>query len=339
MTAEPADDGSVTPAWLLTGLAGGGGILAGSLFLALRSRRRAQFRARRPGRTISVPGAELAPVEKTVTVAGEGASVAVEWLDQILRRLAAAHASTKAPMPDLAAVEISTTTLALRLSTPHELPTPWEGSDGGRIWRLPLSADPADVGPHVPDQPAPYPLLVTAGSADTGQTWLLNCEQLGPLTLTGDATFGHDFARYLTAELACNPWSSGVTVHCIGVAEELVALNPERIHAGGDTDAISAQVLAEALAIQARAGREALDVPTARAEQAGAEPWNATLLLVDEDRADGTVQQLGALLKANPGTTATALVLTSAAEEGRYRTSRSTSAKAVESRFLNSGST
>ena len=317
MSAEAVDDGSLTPAWLLTGLAGGGGMLAGSLFLALRSRRRAQFRARRPGRTISVPSVELAPVEKTVTVAGEGAAVAVEWLDEILRRLAAAHAGTNAAMPDLAAVEISTTTLVLHLAAAHELPTPWEGSHGGRVWRLPLSTNPADVGPQVPDQPAPYPLLVTAGSADTGQTWLLNCERLSPLVITGDATFGHDFARYLTAELACNPWSYSVTVHCLGVAEELAALNPERIHAVDDTDAICAQVLEEALTTQERAGRKALDVPTARAAQAGTEPWHATLLIVDQECADATVQQLGELLKAHPGTTATALVLTrAAAEEG-----------------------
>ena len=52
-TDEHTDD--TPPAWLLTGLTGAGSLLAGSLLQALHARRRAQWRARRPGRTMNRP--------------------------------------------------------------------------------------------------------------------------------------------------------------------------------------------------------------------------------------------------------------------------------------------
>ncbi|MDN5798388.1 MAG: hypothetical protein L0H79_21935, partial [Intrasporangium sp.] len=305
-------DGTVTPAWLLTGLTGAGGILAGSMFLVLRACRRAQFRARRPGRTIAVPGPELAPVEKTVTVTGEPAAGRVEWLDEVLRRLAAAQTTTGEPMPQLAALQLGPTELTLHLSRAQDAPAPWQPGTEGRRWHLPTTTGPDDVGPHVPDQPAPYPLLVTIGTADTGETWLLNCELLTPLTITGDPTYAQDLARYLAAELACNPWSHGVTVHCIGVAEELAALNPERVRAEPTADTVAGEALTDATSTLQRASEAGLDVPTARAAQTGPDHWHATLLLLADTTAqDVAVQQLRDLITDNPGMTATSVVLTS----------------------------
>ena len=305
-------DGTVTPAWLLTGLTGAGGILAGSMFLALRGRRRAQFRTRRPGRTIAVPSPELYPVEKTVTVTGEPAAVRVEWLDEVLRRLAAAQTATGEPMPQLAAVQLGPIELTMHLSRAQEAPAPWRAAGDNRRWHLPTTTGPDDVGPSVPDQPAPYPLLVTVGTADTGESWLLNCELLTPLTITGDSTYVQDLARYLAAELACNPWSHGVTVHCIGVAEELAALNPERVRAEPTAETVAGEALTDATSTLRGASDAGLDVPTARAAQAGADHWHATLLLLDDTTAqDAAVQQLRALITHNPGMTATSVVLTS----------------------------
>ncbi|MDC5698074.1 LysM peptidoglycan-binding domain-containing protein [Intrasporangium calvum] len=314
-TGDSTGDGTVTPAWLLTGLTGAGGILAGSMFLALRARRRAQFRARRPGRTITVPRPELAPVEKTVTVTGEPAAARVEWLDEVLRRLAAAQTATAEPMPQLAAIQLGPTDLTLHLSQTQDATAPWRSAGDRRRWHLPTSTGPDDVGPPVPDQPAPYPLLVTVGTTDTGETWLLNCELLTPLTITGDPTYAQDLARYLAAELACNPWSHGVTVHCIGVAEELAALNPERVRAQPTADTVAGEALTDATSTLHSASDAGLDVPTARSAQAGADHWHATLLLLDESTAqDVAVQQLRALITDNPGMTSTSVVLTGRAE-------------------------
>ncbi len=46
---DDADDGWLDPPWLVAGLVGAGSLLAGALWLMLQRRRRAQFRARRPG--------------------------------------------------------------------------------------------------------------------------------------------------------------------------------------------------------------------------------------------------------------------------------------------------
>ncbi len=79
---------------MLEGLTGAGTILAGSMLLLLRRRRRAQFRARRPGRTIAVPQPVLAPVEKTLTASGSRSAPTVELMDAVLRRLATRQSAT-----------------------------------------------------------------------------------------------------------------------------------------------------------------------------------------------------------------------------------------------------
>ena len=58
--------------------------------------------------------------------------------------------------------------------------------------------------------------------------WLLNLEELD-VTITGDPTYGRDVARHLAAEIACNPWSAGVRVDCVGVGEEVAPMHPDRI--------------------------------------------------------------------------------------------------------------
>src|SRR3546814_3027383 len=82
--------------------------------------------------------------------------------------------------------------------------------------------------------------------SDTGETWLLNCEELSTLTISGDPTYGRDFARHLAAQLAVNPWSRRVQVDCIGVAEEAVAMD-ERI-SYYPTGAVGSPAAAEVLA-------------------------------------------------------------------------------------------
>ena len=232
--------------WMLTGLTGAGALLAGSMLLRLRRRRAAQFRARRPGRTIATPEPALAPVEKTVIAVGGSSAPTVDHLDEMLRRLAAAHTRTGGVVPQLAAVELTESTIRLHLTSPAALAAPWQGTPDQLHWTLPAATALDEVGPAVPDQPAPYPLLVTIGASDTGDPWLLNLEDLD-VSITGDADFSRDLARYLLAEIACNPWSHGVRVDMIGVGAEVAAMNPDRlrVHTGGDP---AADVLTDAIA-------------------------------------------------------------------------------------------
>jgi LysM repeat protein len=311
--ADPAEVvEAATPApWALAGLTGAGAILAGSLLTLLRRRRHAQFRNRRPGRTLAAPAPELAPVEKTVTTVGGQSAPTVERIDDILRRLAAASSAAGQPMPVLAAVELTATHLVLHLADPAQLPAPWEGTDDGLHWKI-APETPLDlIGPRTPDQPAPYPLLVTIGLGDHEQVWLLNIEDLN-VTITGDPTYGQDFARYLAAEVACNPWSAGVQVACLGVAAELGSLNPDRIHvydpAGTDGDPI-AEFLADAVATVDRVDDADTDVTTARSHQVGSDAWPARLLLVDAANPNPALDHLIDLVHAQTGRTATSVVV------------------------------
>src|SRR4029450_10489273 len=109
--------------------------------------------------------------------------------------------------------------------------------------------------------------LVTIGSDDHDQVWLLNCEELGVANITGDPSYRADFARYLAAELGCNPWADAVTLDCVGVAEEVAALNPDRVRthqAGADP---TAELIADAIATLRRGDEVEHGVATARAQQ------------------------------------------------------------------------
>ena len=308
--ATPVEDTSSAP-WILEGLTGAGTVLAGSMLLLLRRRRRAQFRARRPGRTIAVPEPVLAPVEKTLTASGSRSAPTVELVDVLLRRLASRQSAVRQDMPNVAAVELITGGIVLHLSQAHDLPIPWRGSEDGMRWSCPTAVDIDEIGPHEPDQPAPYPLLVTIGASDDNDVWLLNCEDLPVITITGDPTYGRDFARYLAAELACNPWSSQVRVDCIGIAAEIAPMNPQcvRYH-DGDTD-LAAEVLTDAVATIDRLAAVGHDVTTARAAQLSDDTWPSRLLLLDAASPETpALAQLLRLVDEHPGRTATCVVLT-----------------------------
>ncbi len=306
----PGEHATQAP-WMLAGLTGAGALLAGSLLTLLRRRRRAQVRNRRPGRTLPSPEPVLRPVEKTITAVGSLTAPTVEHVDAVLRRLAAAAARDGSTMPDLAAVELTGTRLALHLGAAAHLPHPWTGTDDGYHWTITPGTDLDTIGPDTPDQPAPYPLLVTIGAGDHDEVWLLNVEDLD-VTITGDPTYGQDFARYLAAEVACNPWSAGVDVACLGVATELVALNPDRIHVydpqDRDLDPISERLAAAVRTIDA-AEDTGTDVTTARARQAGADAWPARLLLIDAATDDPALDELLDLVHTHPGYTATSVII------------------------------
>jgi len=308
--AETGQD-AAQPAWMLAGLTGSGSLLAGSMLLLLRRRRRAQIRHRRPGHTLPAPDPVLTPVEKTLNTVGAATAPTVDHLDAVLRRLAAAAARDHHPMPELAAVQLTATTLVLHLATPAAPPHPWTGPPDGRHWTLQTGTPLDEVGPDLLDQPAPYPLLVTIGVSDNEDVWLLNLED-DTVTITGDPTYGADLARHLTADLACTPWAAGVRITCVGVAAELATLNPDRIdtHPASDAAQPAGDLLATAVQTIDRAADTTGDVTTARAHQAGDDAWPARLLLIDATIEHPILDQLIDLIHTHPGHTGTAVLLT-----------------------------
>lgn len=353
------DERAAVTTWLLAGLGGAGTVLAGSMWLLLRRLRREQFRGRRPGRTIAEPAPELAPVEKTVMALGAAPAEMTGLMDTMLRRLAANRTVVGGDMPSLAAVELTEDAVVLHLTSPADLSPPWvdqfgEDSEqcqeegGVRLqWACSVDADLDQVGPQVEDQPAPYPLLVTLGATEAGEIWLFNCEVMGTLSITGDPTYAADFLRYLTAELAVNPWSRDITATCIGVCAEVAPMNPSRIHHQHTADQAAAdpvppvgpigQLLTDSLRTLDRATEAGTDVATARAAQLGDDLWDAKMLILDlgatgttqtaaADRGAGdpdrphhgagnedgnqTLKQLINLGRDHPGHTGTAVILT-----------------------------
>lgn len=309
---DDADDSILDAPWVLAGLTGGGVLLSGALLMALRSRRRAGYRNRQPGRAIAAPPPELAPVEMTLNATGATAAATVEFADEALRRLAAAVGAQGTTMPPLAAVELANGKLTLHLSAPAAVPAPWVGSPDQTHWHVTTDTAADELGPDTGNVEPPYPLLATIGMSDTGETWLLNCEELSTLTISGDPTYGRDFARHLAAQLAVNPWSRRVQVDCIGVAEEAVAMD-ERIsyyQTGAAGSPAAAEVLAAAVTTVDRAKRHDTDVSTARTGSVDDDTWPARMLLLDAATGDPEdLEQLLQLVNDHVGQSATSIVV------------------------------
>lgn len=309
---DEADDSILEAPWILAGLTGGGALLSGALLMALRSRRRSAYRNRPPGRAIAAPTPELAPVEMTLNATGAAAAATVEFADEALRRLAAAVGAQGTTMPPLAAVELAPGKLTLHLSAPAAVPAPWVGSPDQTQWHVSTDTAAEDLGPDTGNVEPPYPLLATIGMSDTGETWLLNCEELSTLTLRGDPTYSRDFARHLAAQLAVNPWSRRVQVDCIGVAEETAAMD-ERITyypTGAAGTPGTAEILAAAVTTVDRTKRHDTDVSTARTGSVDADTWPARMLLLDAAAGEpDDLEQLLQLVNDHVGQSATSIVV------------------------------
>ena len=303
------------PEWLVLGLTGAGALLAGSMLAALRRRRRDMVRHRRPGRTLAGPDPVLAPIEKTLTVVGARTEVTLGHLDQVLRRLAAAQTQAQVPMPALAAVQLTETTIHLVLSAPGDMPAPWQGTEGRRHWHIPAAVTLEEVGPDIEDQPAPWPLLTTVGVDEDGTHWLANLEDRH-IVITGDHTYGLDLARHFAAEAVCNPWAGTLYIDLVGVAPELSGLDPDRIHTYPDHDSAGEEVigsgLLEAIAAVDRYRTYGRDTVTARVDLDEPDAWPARLLVVDAAAHSRSLESLLELIREHPGATGTCVIVTDA---------------------------
>lgn len=254
-------------------------MLASTALLALRARRRQQFRERRPGRAIAPAEPRLAPVEKTITVVGTSAAPSVHTMDQALRSLATTMIADRQQMPALVAVNLRTGgAFVLHLTEPTHLP-------------------------------GPYPLLVSCGSTEHGDIWLVYLEQLGAVRVAGDLDYRGDYLRYIVAELALNPWSANTTIICTGL-DDLTALNPERVRITSVLDDAIDATAGHAAAISAAATTLDIDAPTARAGQLGDEIWPAQVLVAEKTPLGGhdDLSALVNVITARPDRTGTAVI-------------------------------
>ncbi|WP_232547399.1 LysM peptidoglycan-binding domain-containing protein [Propioniciclava soli] len=314
--SEASDRDADAPApWLLVGLTGAGGVLAAGLLAALRQRRRAQFRARRPGRTIQAPPPELVPVEKTVMTEGQAATPTLLAIDHALRLLAVSGEDRDAP-PQLLAVQLLPGEVAVQLVEPITLAHPWrpDGNDDRR-WLLAT-----DSHEHESTARSAYPQLVSVGLDDDGATWLVNLEQLGTISLTGDPTYAADFARYLAAEIAVNPWARQVQLDCIGIAKEAEPLDPARIrhHRLEDSASLDAAIAAARVTVDKCAEHD-VTAAAGRVDDLGGDVWDSWLVLVNGALSSSPLDELLALVGGHHGKTGTAVVMVADTEPVRGR--------------------
>lgn len=155
---------------------------------------------------------------------------------------------------------------------------------------------------------------MTIGEGDDGSVWLLNLEVFGTIALTGDPTYAGDFARYLAAEVACNPWAQDVHLHCVGVATETARMNPRRVHVHEDVDQTCGEVLAETIAQTDRASEADTTVSAARAAQLGEDLWLARLLLVQGPSASDPLGHLLGVVDQHPQQSGTVVVVSVATD-------------------------
>lgn len=309
--ARPApeeEDSSLLPSdagWLVAGLAGAGGTLAGALWLGLRQRRRAQSRHRRPGMDVGAPvPPALAPLEQTTQTVGPVAAVSIEILDRVLKHMVAPAADGAAQsVPALVAARLSNREgIDLFFADPQELHHPWEpvGGDGTR-WRLTRHSP----GP-APQIDAPYPLLATVGTDDTEGTWLLNLEGLH-VAITGDPTMAHDLTRHIAAGALLNPWSQNVQLDCLGIAQELQPVDPTRVSTHGPEDDLD-DVRQHLAQTAARAGHHQVDAATGRVHGTGDDAWPTRLIITDADTEQA--QDIAGTISGDPSQVSAAIVMT-----------------------------
>lgn len=315
--AEAAEQAAPV-SWLLAGLSGAGVLLSGALFLVLQRRRQAQFRARRPGRTIAAPPAEVAPVEKTITSMGSQAASSVAAIDLTLRRLAVALAEENDTVPGLETLKVDRGNITVRFDRAVTLPGPWRPSPDPERWCTALTDEPPQR-----EVRAPYPQLVTIGTDDDDATWMIDLERHGSVSLLGDPVFAGDLARYLAAEIGLNPWSSDVHLDCLGVAGELASLDRRRIHhepLSATLDAherLLARAAAHAAETSSRCEDLGVDAASGRVTDAGGDLWMSRLILVHAQVQTPQLDQLLARVTDGEDTAGTAVVIVG--EDGPVR--------------------
>lgn len=306
--------------------AGGGMLLASLTLTALVSYRRRQFRARRPGRTITGTIPELIGLEQALLATGRAGGADVMWLDHALRSLTQILAKTDdAQLPDVVAVCMTEDVLTLVLATGalHQPPpSPWTVDASGTRW----SVRRTDELSYEQDQRsfffAPFPTLVSVGYTTGGEHWMLDLERIAAMSLAGDEQRCLNLMRFLAAELAHNSWSEMLRVTLVGFGRELVGVNPNRLTYTEDvTGAITTlnrhrQTVTEAMT---DAG---VDVLTGRLRDVLGDSWAPNVVLIAphllaENTADTAAKsnslglaELLSAMKAQPSRASIALVLT-----------------------------
>ncbi len=200
----------------------GGGIVGAGVVNILDRMRRAQQRHRRTGGLIRLPVGPHGAMERRLR-AGEGWN-ACYHVDQALRLFVRSqHGPEAQPQVHGVIVEDATIDLVLDDAVPGLLlPTGCTVGPDGRSVRLDRAVLPAPDGQarSVDAEPAPVPLLVTAGPGAEGLV-MVNVESLGSLVVRGDSEEADSVVRAFALELATSFWAGQFDLVLVGFGAEL----------------------------------------------------------------------------------------------------------------------
>ncbi|MFJ8158459.1 LysM peptidoglycan-binding domain-containing protein [Streptomyces sp. NPDC094468] len=221
----PAPTGS--PLNLRTAL-GAGALLAAAVTGGLGLRRTLQRRRRKPGEEIAI-ASETSTAEAQLAAAAEPTSTA--RLDLALRTLAhhANHEGNDGPgeggVPALRVAQIGTRVVRVLPEDREQDPIAPFSAGPDNWWAL--SGDAVLLDEKTARQvPAPYPGLVTIGSAEDGDLLLLNLTELPALLLDGNPVHIREVCTSLALELGMSPWAADLEIMTVGFGEDLPHLLP-----------------------------------------------------------------------------------------------------------------
>ena len=224
-----ATSSTIVDSRILFGL---GGLAATGALGLLMLRRARQSTRRRPGQRIALPAGPAAVAEAQLRVAADPLTAA--HLDLALRTIAHQAAQEQRTLPPVRAARITPDTLELYLTDDQDtLPAPFAADpDIPAAWTLDRDQiDELVDAATAAATPAPYPTLVTLGHDENEAYLLLNLEEIGSLTITGDTDVSHAVLTALAVELIGSDWSDDVRVTLAGVLPELAdALASDRVN-------------------------------------------------------------------------------------------------------------
>ncbi|PYC76740.1 hypothetical protein C7C46_21360 [Streptomyces tateyamensis] len=197
-----------------------GVLLAAVLVGAVAQRRGAQQRARKPRHRIPMPKPAAASFEAELKARQN--STGLDLLNRALRTLARNVARTGRRLPPLAAVRVTGGgTIELHLATGTPPIAPFRAAHASTVWWC--SADSADLlsAEQAAKVPAPYPSLVTLGTAADGAAVLADLETVRLLHLAGHPDDARAVLRTIALELAHSPLADKLNLHLIGFPDDL----------------------------------------------------------------------------------------------------------------------
>ncbi|MEO3861802.1 hypothetical protein [Acrocarpospora sp. B8E8] len=208
----------------------GASLLAAGLLALLGRRRREQLWRRAFGYRVVRPRGDAASAEVAIRLGSDAPGS--RMLDSGLRLLGRLLAEADRRPPAIYGVHLSSRSMDLWIHPPdRNPPEPWEVADDGQVWRLAAHEGRRIDENAMNDVPAPYPGLVSLGTAGGGRV-LVDLEAAhGVISMTGPNTVAALSA--LAVELATNRWSDQMRITLVGFGEELALIAPDRVRVAG----------------------------------------------------------------------------------------------------------